>query len=167
MADGMCSTRFGRLGTLAVACALLPLASTAAAQTATQVIRMEIRPISQIAVRGTTTFTIPARQVKAATVVTSTATYAVTTNEDNRRIVVALDAALPTGVTLGMRMDAPAGAQSADEVRLTTVPQPAVTGISRLNAANLGIAFSLTTDRSAVVPVATTRTVHVTLVSGV
>lgn len=145
----------------------MALAASAHAQTATQVIRMEIRPISQLAVRGTTTFTIPARQFKAATVVSSTATYAVTTNEDNRRITVAIDEPLPAGVSLGMRMDAPAGARSAEEIMLSTVPQTAVTGISRLNAADLGIAFSLTTDQAAVVPEAITRTVRVTLVSGV
>lgn len=167
MTDAIRWIRFDRAGALAVTCALMALAATARAQTATQVIRMEIRPINQLAVRGTTTFTIPSSQTRVATVVSSTASYAVTTNEDNRRIVVALDEALPAGVTLGMRMDAPTGAQSADEVMLSTVPQPAVTGISRLNAADLGIAFSLTTDKAAVVPRSTTRTVRVTLVSGV
>ncbi|MEO5568079.1 MAG: hypothetical protein ABIR92_06290, partial [Gemmatimonadaceae bacterium] len=53
--------------TLAVACALIALASSARAQTATQQVRMEIRPISQLGVRGTTTFTIPAKHFEAAT----------------------------------------------------------------------------------------------------
>lgn len=136
------------------------------AQTATQSIRMEIRPISQLAVLGTTTFVIPARQSGPEAVVTASATYAITTNEDNRRITVALDEAMPAGVTLRMRMDAPQGAQAADEVTLTTAPQTAVANISRLNAANLGIGFSLITGSGAVVPATTARTVHVTLVSG-
>lgn len=152
---------------LAIACALMALATSARAQTAAQVIRMEIRPISQLAVRGSTTFTIPARLLHTGTVVSSNATYAITTNEENRRITVAIDEPLPAGVSLGMRMDAPAGARSAEEVMLSTVPQTAVSGISRLNAANLGIAFSLTTEKSALVPASTTRTVRVTLVSGV
>ena len=142
----------------------MALATSARAQTATQVIRMEIRPVNQLAVRGTTTFTIPARQLQAATVVSSTATYAVTTNEENRRITVAIDESLPAGVSLSMRMVAPAGAQAAEDVMLSTVPQTAVNGISRLNASDLGIAFSLTTGKSAVVPVSITRTVRVTLV---
>ena len=151
--------------------ALVALASMgpvmAHAQTATQSIRMEIRPISQLAVRGTTTFVIPARQSGPEAVVTASASYAITTNEDNRRITVALDEAMPAGVTLRMRMDAPQGAQAAEEVTLTTAPQTAVTHISRLNAANLGIGFSLTTGSGAIIPAATARTVHVTLVSGV
>jgi hypothetical protein len=149
--------------------ALVALASTgpvaARAQSATQSIRMEIRPISQLAVRGTTSFTIPARNVGPATVVSSSASYAITTNEENRRITVAIDEPLPDGVTLRMRMDAPAGAEAADEVTLSTTPQTAVTGISRLNARDLGIDFSLTTGGTATVPSTTTRTVSVTLVS--
>ena len=138
------------------------------AQSVTQLVRMEIRPINQIAVRGTTSFTIAA--TKGATkqsVTTAAATYAITTNEENRRITVAIDEALPEGVTLRMRMDAPNGAQSLDAVTLSTSPQTAVAGISRLNARELGIAYELVTANGAVVPAATTRTVRVTLVSGI
>lgn len=146
----------------------LAAAAPAGAQSATQLIRMEIRPINRIAVRGTTTFTIPARTAGTGDVVTSaSATYAVTTNEDNRRIIVALDEPMPQGVTLKMRMAAPAGALSGDEITLTEAAQSAVTGISRLNASDLGIAYSLVTGSNAVVPASTTRTVRITLVSGV
>jgi hypothetical protein len=147
---------------------VLAAAAPAGAQSATQLIRMEIRPISRIAVRGTTTFTIPARSANSAEVVTSaSAAYAVTTNEENRRITVALDEPMPAGVTLKMRMDAPAGALSGEEITLSEAAQSAVTGISRLNASDLGIAYSLVTSSTAVVPKSTMRTVRITLVSGV
>lgn len=149
----------------AVLAAMLCVAARGEAQTASQQVRIDVRPINQLAVIGATTFTVPARAAGGATVVSLAAKYAVTTNEENRRIVVAIDEALPDGVTLRMRMDAPQGAVAADEVILSTAPQTAVTGISRLNARELGIGFSLTTGAGVVVPAATTRTVKVTLVS--
>ena len=152
-------------GCAAAALMAAVVASPAAAQTSSQLVRVEIRPINRIAVAGTTTFTIPAKKPGAERVVSATASYAITTNEDNRRITVALDEALPEGVTLKMRMDAPTGAQAAEEIILSTTPQTAVTGISRLNARDLNIGFSLITGSSATVPAATTRTVRVTLAS--
>ena len=157
------------LGRFASIAALLALpASQGIGQTATQNISIDIRPISRLAVAGSTTMTIPARGAAGApTVSTATATYAVTTNEDNRRITVALDEPMPTGVTLRMKMDAPAGAVAEDELELSTDPRTAVTGISRQATRDLGIIFSLETARGAVVPAATNRTVKVTMVSGV
>lgn len=152
----------------AIAAVLLAAApAVARAQTATQLVRIEIRPVNQIALQGTTSFTIPARVRTAAPATTSaSATYAITTNEENRRIVVALDEALPEGVTLSMRMAAPAGAQSEEEVMLSAAAQPAVTGISRLNAKDLGIDYRLTASSGSVIPSALTRRVSITLVSG-
>jgi hypothetical protein len=148
------------LGTLA--------SSVATAQTATQQIGIEIRPINKLAVVGSTSFVIPAKKTAGpASVSLASASYAVTTNEDNRRITVALDEAMPDGVTLTMKMDAPTGATTNDAVVLSTAPQTAVNGISRLNAGNLNISFALTTSDRAVVPDTTVRTVKVTLVSGV
>jgi hypothetical protein len=151
-------------GTALLLMVLAP-AATARAQSATQSVRMEIRPINQLAVRGTTAFIIPARPSGVESVAVASASYAVTTNEDNRRITVAIDEPMPEGVTLTMRMDAPSGAQTQDALTLSTVPQVAVTGISRLNAKDLGISFSLKTGSNVRVPATTTRTVRITLVS--
>jgi hypothetical protein len=141
------------------------LTAPASGQTATQAIRIEIRPISRLAVTGNTSFTVP--KAAKAGVVTASASYAITTNEVNRQITVAIDEPMPEGVTLRMRMDAPLGAEAEDQVTLSTDPQTAVTGISRLNAKDLGIDFELVTGANAVIPATTTRTVKVTLVSGV
>ena len=145
--------------------ATLCLAEPALSQSATQTIHLEIRPISRLAVTGALTFTLPAANPGTASVVTSSATYAITTNEDNRRITVALDEAMPAGSSLRMRMTAPGGS-AGDELTLTTKPQTAVGGIARLNAKDLGIEFALVIGERAVIPAATTRTVKVTLVSG-
>jgi hypothetical protein len=142
-------------------------AMPAKAQTASQQISLSIRPINEIAVRGATSFTIPARAGSRPDTVTAVASYAITTNEENRRITVAIDEPMPAGVSLRMRMTAPAGASAEDELTLSTEPQNAVTGISRLNAKDLGIDFALVTGDRAIIPATTTRTVKVTLVSGV
>ena len=99
----------GLVGSMALVGVVLALPESARAQTATQSLRMEIRPINQLAVRGATTFTIPARQSGAESVASASASYAVTTNEENRGISVDLDQPMPEGVTLTMRMDAPSG----------------------------------------------------------
>jgi hypothetical protein len=152
----------GHLGL--VVFAALCLAAPALAQSATQTLHIEIRPISRLAVTGALTFTLPSRS-GTASVVASSATYAITTNEDNRRILVAIDEAMPAGASLRMRMTTPSGT-AGEELTLSTEPQTAVAGISRLNAKDLGIDFALVIGDRAVIPAATTRTVKVTLVSG-
>jgi hypothetical protein len=142
-------------------------AAPAGAQSASQPIRLEIRPINEIAMRGSATFTIPARTATRPDTIKAVASYAITTNEVNRRITVALDQPMPEGVSLQMRMTAPAGAQAGEELTLSTSAQTAVTGISRLNARDLGIDFLLVTGASTVIPTTTSRTVRITLVSGV
>src|SRR5687768_8948147 len=102
--------------------AALCLAAPARSQGATQTLHLEIRPISRLAVTGALTFTLPASRSATASVVTSSATYAITTNEDNRRITVAIDEAMPAGASLRMRMTAPGGAPG-EELTLSTEPQ--------------------------------------------
>jgi hypothetical protein len=97
----------------------------------------------------------------------TSATYAITTNETNRRIVVSIDAPMPAGTTLTMTMAAPTGGSSIGEVPLSTSPQTAVTGISRLNERDLGIEYSLIAAPGSRVTAASTRTVSLTLISGV
>jgi hypothetical protein len=149
-------------------CTVLLLADAAvshAQSSAQQAIAIEIRPISRLAVSGATSFTLS--KGRPAGIVKSTASYAITTNEDNRAITVALDAPLPDGVTLRMRMMPPSGVAPADPITVSTAPQVAVSGISRLNAKDLGIEFELVTgDRAVMADAVTTRTVRVTLVSG-
>jgi hypothetical protein len=137
-------------------------------QRATQEIEIGIRAINAIEIHGISVLSIPAQRVGASPVVTRTAaTYAVTTNELDRRIAVSIDAPMPEGTTLTMKMGAPAGGVAVEAVELQTAPQIAVTGISRLNQRDLPIEYSLIVAPGAVVKAMTTRTVSLTLISGV
>jgi hypothetical protein len=151
---------------LALAAALLWPAPLFA-QKATQELQIGIRAINAIEIHGISTLSIPAQRAGTSPVVTrAAATYAITTNELDRRIAVSLDAPMPEGTTLTMKMGAPAGGVAVEAVELQTAPQIAVTGISRLNQRDLPIEYSLIVAPGAVVKAMTTRTVSLTLVSG-
>lgn len=138
------------------------------AQTATQRVEIGVRAINAIEIHGISVLSIPAQRVGATPVITrAAATYAITTNELDRRIAVSIDAPMPEGTMLTMKMGAPAGGASVEAVELQPAPQVAVTGISRLNQKGLPIEYSLIVAPGAVVKATTTRTVSITLISGV
>jgi len=156
-----------RIRPLILAAALLGPAPLLA-QTATQRVEIGIRAINAIEIHGISVLSIPAQRVGATPVVTrAAATYAITTNERDRRIAVSIDAPMPEGTTLTMTMGAPAGGSAIQAVELQTAPQVAVTGISRLNQKGLPIEYSLIVAPGTVVKATTTRTVSITFISGV
>lgn len=164
MACGTTLAMWWVMRNLITAALLLPLPLLG--QTATQALRLEVRPISAIQIRGTSVVNIPMRQTGSHPVISkSAATYAVTTNEVNRRIMVAIDAPMPDGTTLTMTMAAPSGGRAIESVALSTTPQTAVTGISLLNQGGLAIEYSVIAAPGSVVKAAANRTVSLTLVS--
>lgn len=158
------------LRSLAVVCAVATLVPVggARAQTATQVVRFEVNAVNQIGVSGS-----PAPMVigsatagSAPTSVTSNGTsYAITTNETNKKITASVDQALPSGVTLEVSLAAPNGASSASYVPLGTAGSDVVTGISSTTASSLPITYRLSAT-PAVQLSAQARTVTFTIVSG-
>lgn len=150
-----------------VAMALVPLGD-ARAQTATQVVRFEVTAINQIGVSGSAAPLVINSATAGsapASVVSSGGSYAVTTNESNKKITAAVDQALPSGVTLEVSLAAPIGAASANYVPLATSSSDLVTGISSLTASSLPINYRLSAT-PAVFMGAQTRTVTFTIVSG-
>lgn len=151
---------------LASTALLLASAGTAAAQ-ATQTASYEVQAINQISVAGSPSLTInTATAGSAPTAVTAGATYAITTNETNRKITAGLDAAMPDGVSLSMSLAAPTGATSAGAVTLLTTAQDVVTAISTLNESGLSITYGLSATAAAGVVAAGTRTVTFTITAG-
>lgn len=153
--------------TTVVAAALL--SANADAQTATQVIQFQVTAINQIGVTGapaplvisTATAGGPPTSVTA-----SGGSFAITTNEANKKITASLDAPLPVGVRLEISLAAPEGAASAGDVSLSTGAEDLVTGISSLAASALPITYRLSADATVHMPVPETRTVTFTIVSG-
>jgi hypothetical protein len=150
------------------AMAVLVPSGSARAQNATQVIRFEVNAVNQIGVSGS-----PAPLVinsatpgsAPASITAGGTSYAITTNESNKKITASVDQSLPAGVTLEVLLAAPSGASSANYVALGTSSADLVTGISSISAASLPITYRLSAT-PAVQMSAQARTVTFTIVSG-
>ena len=157
------------LSTLTIASAALLPAASVGAQTATQVIQFQVTAINQIGVSGAPAPLVISTATAGSaptSVTTSGGSYAVTTNEANKKITASLDAALPAGVRLEISLAAPDGAASAGDVFLSTGTADLVTGISSLAASALPISYRLSEDATVHMPAPATRTVTFTIVSG-
>ncbi|HET7463951.1 MAG TPA: hypothetical protein VFJ82_22030 [Longimicrobium sp.] len=152
----------------APALALVALsAGKAAAQTATQDVSFEVQAINQITFSGSPSLVIStATAGSAPTTATANATYAITTNETDRKITAGLDSDMPGGTALSVSLAAPSGGTSAGAVQLGTTAQDVVTGVSTVNASGLGVTYTLTATAAAGVVPAGTRTVTYTIVAG-
>ena len=156
-----------RLAMAGLVATLAPL-DGARAQVATQVVRFEVNAVNQIGVSGSPAAMAihTATAGSAPTSVTANGTsYAITTNEANKKITASVDQPLPSGVTLEISLGAPAGASSASYVQLGTMSADVVTGISHLSASALPITYRLSAT-PAVQMSAQARTVTFTIVSG-
>lgn len=140
-----------------------------AGATATQTVTYEVQAINELGVSGSTaSLTVNAATAGSApTAVTdSTTTYAITTNETNRKITGALNTAMPSGVTLSVTLGAPTGATSTGKVALTGTAQDLVTGISTLNESGKSIEYELAATSAAGVVASASKTVTLTITAG-
>lgn len=157
------------LSTTTIALAAFAAFGDLEAQTATQVVRFQVTAINQIGVTGAPAPMVISNATAGsapASVTASGGSYAITTNEANKKITASLDAALPTGVRLEVSLAAPQGASTAGDVQLGTAGADLVTGISTLAASALPITYRLSADATVHMPVPETRTVTFTIVSG-
>lgn len=139
----------------------------AQAQTATQTVTFSVVPMSRAAVSA---FAGPIVVSTASAGAPTSASmggssYAIATNETNQKISAALDAPMPSGVSLAVSLAAPAGAASTGSMTLGTAAADVVTGISAVSATSLPIVYKLSASSTAVVA-AGTRTVTFTIVAG-
>jgi hypothetical protein len=161
----MTSIRFA--AALAIASASLIGARTAQAQTATQTVSYEVAAVNEISVSGSPSLVINAGTAGSGlTSATASGTYAITTNETNRKITAELDSDLPSGVTLAVTLAAPSGATSTSAVNLSTTAKDVVSGVSTLSASGLSISYELSATVAAGVVPAGNRTVTYTIVAG-
>ncbi len=142
-------------------------AGRATAQQATQDVSFEVQAINQLAFTGSPSLVISTATAGGApTTATANATYAITTNEADRKITAEVESDLPAGVSLSVSLAAPSGAASAGAVQLGTTAQDVVTGISTANASGLGVTYSLSATAAAGVVPAGSRTVTYTIIAG-
>jgi hypothetical protein len=139
-----------------------------AGNSTTQTVTFQVQAINEISVSGNPAPLV----VNAATAGSppnsasdSSTTYALTTNESNKKITVGIDSAMPSGTTLTITLAAPTGATSAGAVTLGTTAQNAVTGISTLNESGKTITYQFSATAAAGVVASQTRTVTLTITS--
>ncbi|MEX2178908.1 MAG: hypothetical protein WD801_09375 [Gemmatimonadaceae bacterium] len=138
-------------------------------QSATQVVQFQVTAVNQMAMSGDPSPMVIglATAGSAPTAVNGTgSTWAITTNEANKKVTAAIDQPLPTGVTLEVFLAAPSGATSAGHVALGVAAADVVTGISAGMASALPIAYRLSAAITTAITAPQTRTVTFTIVSG-
>jgi hypothetical protein len=141
----------------------------ALAQSATQVVQFQVTAVNQIAVSGDPSplVIVTATAGSAPTSVVGTGTsYAITTNESNKKITASLDQPMPTGITLEVALAAPTGAVTSGSVVLGTAGADVVTGITAMAASSLPITYRLSATPAVHMPTPASRTVTFTIVSG-
>ena len=124
----------------------MSLTATTGTTTASTTITYTIGSIDAIAVSanpGPLNITTAVAGSAPTAAVDTTTTYAVTTNNSNRKITGALTSTMPTGVTFSVTMAAPTGATSAGTVNLSTIPASLVTGISNIAQGGLAVTYNL------------------------
>jgi len=136
-----------------------------AANEATQSVSFEVQAINEISVSGnpeilTISAATPGSDPTPAT--DSSTTYAITTNGTGKVITARIDAAMPTGLTLTVNLEAPSVGDSADDVTLSTTAASVVTGIGPVAESSLTITYTLSATAEAEVG-SGSRTVTFTL----
>ena len=154
---------------ICAAAAIVFFAVPAHGQNATQVVTFQVTAINEVAVSGNPApmviSTATAGSAPAAVSGTGTS-YAITTNEPNKKITASIDQPLPAGVTLEVSLAAPDGAASLGHVALGTGGTDVVTGISAANASALPITYRLSATTTAATMAPQARVVTFTIVSG-
>jgi hypothetical protein len=141
-----------------------------ASETANQTVTYEIEAINELSVSGNPgALTVNAAVAGAAptAVEDATSSYAITTNETDRKITGAIDTDMPAGVTLTANLAAPTGGTSANAVALTAVAADFVTGISTLNETAKSITYGLSATSAAGVVASATKTVTFTIAASI
>ena len=140
-----------------------------AGSSATQTVTYEVQAINELAVSGSSaSLTVNAATAGSApTSVTDTGTtYAITTNETNRKITGSINTSMPSGVTLSVTLGAPTGASSAGKQALDTTAVELVSGISTLNESGKSISYELAATSAAGVVSSASKTVTLTITAG-
>lgn len=153
---------------MAVVATLMLAAGEAQAQTATQNVIYAVNAINQVAVSGSPTLTVSTATAGSGpnSVTNSASTWAVTTNQTNRKLTASISSNMETGLTLSLTAAAPAGATSAGKKTLSTTATDLVTGISQVAQGGMALTFQLSATVTAGIIASSSRTVTYTIVAG-
>jgi hypothetical protein len=141
-----------------------------AADNATQTVTYEVAAINELSVSGNPgALTVSAATAGEAPDAVSDAstTYAITTNEEGRKITGAIDTDMPPGVTLTANLAAPTVGTSTGAVELTAAPLDLVNGIATLNESGMAITYNLSATSAAGVVDSAPKTVTLTITADI
>jgi hypothetical protein len=141
-----------------------------ASDTATQTVTYEVAAINELSVSGNPGALIVSTATAGSApdaVSDATTTYAITTNESDRKITAAIDTAMPAGVTLTANLAAPTVGTSTGAVALTATAVDLVTGISTLNESAKTITYGLSATPAAGVVASASKVVTLTITAGI
>ena len=145
-------------------------AEQASAQTATSSVTYEVQAINEMSLSGNPAALV----INSATAgsapddaVNSATTWAITSNETNRKVTGAIDLNMPTGVTLSVNMAAPTGGTSAGATALSSIAKDLVTGVSTVQESGLGVTYTLSATTAAGVVASSSRTLTYTITAGI
>lgn len=158
-----------RIALAVLAICFLAVMPASAVNTAQQTVTFSVSAINEISVSGNPgALTVSTATAGSApnSATDATTTWAVTSNETNRIVTAAINAAMPTGTTLQVTLAAPTGATSAGAVTLSTTAANVVTGISKQNQSAMTITYSFSATSAAGTIASTSRTVTFTLTAG-
>lgn len=130
---------------------------------------MSVAPINELSISGSSaSLTINSATAGASPNSTGSTgfTYAITTNQANKKITGSIDSNMPSGTTLNIILNAPHGATSAGVQALSTTATTLVTGISKLAQSGLAMTLGFATQPSAGVINSFNRTITLTLLDG-
>ena len=137
-----------------------------AGSSANQTVTLQVSAINEISISGNPgALTVNSATAGSApnAVNDASTTYAITSNESDKKITAAIDSAMPDGTTLTVNLGAPTGATSAGAVALSTSAADVVTGITKLNESGKSISYSFSATAAAGVVASTSRTVTLTV----
>ncbi len=123
-------------------------------------ISIGISPINELSVQS---INVPIQIPTYPATVTSQSSYAITTNENCKKIIGSLDLELPTNLRVSLSLQAPSKAQSEGPIPLSLTGKTLVSNISRVAQSDLTITYTF----SAVGPIVSgtySKVVRLTLV---
>lgn len=149
---------------------MIGFAGNVSAQTATSTATFEVQAINEVSFSGNPAALVISNSAQMAGVA-DTVTWGVVTNDSLMKVTGKIDAAMPTGVTLELSLEAPtagaAGALSAGSQALGTTAVDLVTKITETDEDLLDAIFTLKALPTAGAVAQDTRTVTLTITQGV
>jgi hypothetical protein len=144
MKNSSCLDR--RLKLLAIAAVLLPGPAALAADTATQDVDITVQAVNEISVGATVALTINSATAGSNPSGTATSSWNITTNSTaSKKVTAQLAAALTSGLSLSVNLQAPSTGTSAGLTALSSgTGSDVVTSIEAVAASGLTISYSAT-----------------------